>query len=138
VDLRDPFINSTRRTDIMRNQLVFSLLAATVAGTAFAAPAASQEPQRAPQASAPTCASATYKLKAGELDGVPGEFALSDGRRLTVTHAYGKLFARVDGARTEIVAVAPKRFVSRDDKLQLEFDQVPFANQVKVVLDVAG
>jgi hypothetical protein len=122
----------------MRHQLVFAVLAATLSGAAFAAPEASQEPQRAPLAAAPACAGAPYKMKAAEFDGTPGEFSLSDGRRLSVTATHGKLYAKLGGARFEIVPVAQNRFVSRDDKLSLEFDQIPFANQVRVQQGSAG
>jgi hypothetical protein len=117
----------------MRNQFGLALLAsATLSGAAFAAPGADNNIERAPAAAAAVCSIAPYQMKAAELDGVAGEFSLSDGRRLTVTARYGKLFAKIGGTRTEIVAVAQNRFASRDDKLQLEFDQLPFANTVRL------
>jgi hypothetical protein len=126
--LRDPFIESTKRIDIMRKQTVLALLAATLSGAAFAAPAANQDMQRAALASVPVVGSnAAYKLRPFELDEVQGVYALADGRYLRVTHEHRKLYAEIDGAKAEIVPVARNRFASPDDSLRLAFEQVPFA-----------
>jgi hypothetical protein len=118
----------------MRTQLVLSLLAAaTVSASAFAAPANTQDMEGAAVASVPVVgSSATYKLRPFEFDGVTGVYSLSDGRNLRIVAEHRKLYAQIGTAKNEIVPVAQNRFVTRDDSLRLDFDQIPFATQVTV------
>jgi hypothetical protein len=117
----------------MRTQLVCTLLAAAaLSAPAFAAPPASQD-MNAAVASVPVVASSgARRLLENELDDVKGVYKLSDGRTLHVTAENRKLYARLGAAKSELLALAQTRFVTRDDSLRLDFDQIPFATEVTV------
>lgn len=114
----------------MRTKLVLTLLAATLSASAVAAPSAT-EINPAAVSSVPVIGShATYKLRPADFDGVLGVYALSDGRNLRITAEHRKLYAQIDGAKSEIVPVERNRFATRDDSWRISFDQIPFAQEV--------
>lgn len=67
-------------------------------------------------------AQSVQKLNPWDVKAVVGTYALDDGRTLRVSTEHRKLYAEVDGVKTELVAVGGKRFASIDDKLHLTFD----------------
>jgi hypothetical protein len=76
--------------------------------------------------------SMAYRLTKDEADHMRGAFRLADGRTMTVTSRMNRLFVELDGKREEMVPVGPNRFVSRDSGTRLEFNRVPFADEVVV------
>jgi hypothetical protein len=122
----------------MRKQTVLALLAATLSGAAFAAPAANHDLERAALASVPVVGSnAAYKLRPFEVDGVRGRYALADGRSLRVTQEHRKLYAEIGNVKAELVPVARNRFAAPDDSLRLAFEQVPFAEPEVTLSELA-
>jgi hypothetical protein len=108
-------------------------IAATAAATlsaatpAFAAPSV---PAAQPNTVTVQATSQSRKLSLDEAAGMDGVFQLDDGRLLTVTHRYSKVYARFDGKREELVPAGPNRFVSRDTGARLTFSQVPYGEEV--------
>ncbi|GAB3429281.1 hypothetical protein NX773_09600 [Massilia solisilvae] len=101
--------------------------AATVSLSASAAPAANVD--ATVNVSAPAIR-ASYRLDPSQFKAVQGAYALEDGRTLHVTADHRKLYAEVDGEKTEIVPVAPNRFASRDDAMRLAFNSDSLATDV--------
>lgn len=121
----------------MRIQHVLTLIgAAALSASAFAAPASvTPDAEGSAIASvAVTASTASYKLRPFELNGVQGSYALADGRTLHISSEHRRLYAELDNARAEIVPVAENTFVSRDDGMQLRFDQIPFASEVTLTM----
>lgn len=113
----------------MRLTHVLTLAAvATVSLSASAAPPAANADATV-TVSAPAIR-ASYRLDPSQFKAVQGVYALEDGRTLHVTAEHRKLYAEVDGEKTEIVAVAPNRFASRDDAMRLAFDSDTLATDV--------
>lgn len=74
-----------------------------------------------------------YKLHSSDLKAVQGTYALEDGRVLRVSADQHKLYAEVDGVKTELFKVGGARFASRDDALRVSFDTADsVANEVTV------
>lgn len=117
----------------MRIQQTLVLIAAAGASlSALAAPpSVANEAAGAAMASVPVVG-ASYKLQPSELEGVQGEYALTDGRTLRVTSVHRKLYAQLGQASTELVPVAANVFVSRDEAMRVQFDAAPFATRVKL------
>lgn len=117
----------------MRIQHTLVLIAAAGASlSALAAPpSVANEAAGAAMASVPVVG-ASYKLQPSELEGVQGEYALTDGRTLRVTSVHRKLYAQLGQASTELVPVAANVFVSRDEAMRVQFDAAPFATRVKL------
>ena len=64
------------------------------------------------------------RLKAGEFSAVTGQYALADGRTLTVAGTPGHMTAEMEGVpRVELVAASPTSYVARNQRLALSFDQ---------------
>jgi hypothetical protein len=99
----------------------------SVATSAFAEPSI---PANQPNTVTVQATSQAHKLSRDEAAGMDGVFSLKDGRTLTVTHRYSKVYARFDGKREELLPVGQNRFVSRDTGAQLTFNGVPFADEV--------
>lgn len=113
----------------MRMTHVLALAAAaTVSLSASAAPAATNVDATV-NVSAPAI-HASYRLDPSQFKAVQGAYALEDGRTLHVTADHRKLYAEVDGEKTEIVPVAPNRFASRDDAMRLNFNSDSLATDV--------
>jgi hypothetical protein len=76
----------------------------------------------------PVTARSIYKLNRLDYQRVQGAYQLEDGRVLRVSTAYGKLFAELDGKRSEVLATGPNQFASRDDAVRVRFEQVSGAD----------
>jgi hypothetical protein len=76
---------------------------------------------------------APYKLRPVQFEGVQGTYGLDDGRTMRITSEKRKLYAQINGGdKEEIVAVAQNVFLTADQDLRLEFDQIPFATEVRL------
>jgi hypothetical protein len=105
--------------------------AATLSLSASADPSIASSSASASAVTVPSSYSA-YRLTTDEAEHMRGSFSLTDGRTITVTNRMNKLFVDLDGKREEMVPVAPKKFVTRDTRAQIAFNQVPFADEVVV------
>jgi hypothetical protein len=112
----------------MRISHVLAIAATLSAATS--ACAAPSIPAAQPSTVAVQGASQARKLTLDEAAGMDGVFRLDDGRTLTVTHRYSKVYASFDGKREELLPAGPNRFVSRDTGARLTFNQVPFGDEV--------
>jgi hypothetical protein len=74
----------------------------------------------------------TYKMHADDVKAVLGTYSLHDGRTLRVSTKQRKLYAEVDGVKTEIFKVGGARFASRDDALRVSFDNGSITDEVIV------
>jgi hypothetical protein len=113
--------------------LLATLAAAALSVPAFAAPDA--VPLAAGSAAliaVQTIPGPHHKLRAGDVDDVVGSYNLENGQTLRVSYAQRKLFAELDGNKTEIRAAGERTFVSATQDMTLVFDQLPFANNVLV------
>ena len=109
--------------------LIIATAAIAFSATAFAAPAA------APAASAAVMEvqlvnGSAYKLRPAEFDGVQGSYQLDNGASLRVSAEHHRLYAEMDGTRTELLPVAANTFVANGKRVV--FDQIPFATAVTV------
>lgn len=80
----------------------------------------------------PVTARSIYKMNRLDYQRLQGAYQLQDGRVLHVSTAHGKLYAELDGKRSEVVATGPNQFASRDDAVRVRFDQVSAAGEVAV------
>lgn len=80
----------------------------------------------------PVAARSLYKMNRAEYQRLQGAYHLADGRVLNVSTEHGKLFADLDGKRSEIVPTGPNRFASRDDSVRVRFDQLLSTGEVAV------
>lgn len=110
----------------------------TLIGTAALSFAASAEPASVNTEASMTAvnvARATYRLHDSDLKAVQGLYALEDGRTLRVSAEQRKLYAEVDGHKSEIVKIGRAKFASRDDAVRVSFDTADsVANDVQVSL----
>jgi hypothetical protein len=117
----------------MRIHHVLTLIgAAALSLSAAAAPAPGDANSSASIASVQVTADSGYRLRPAEIASVQGTYALNDGSTLHVTADHRKLYADVNGQRTEIVAKAPNVFASRDDAIRLVFDPSISSYDVKL------
>ena len=72
----------------------------------------------------------TARLSQTEAQHMNGAYRLDDGRVLVIKSAGSRLFADIDGKREQLVRTADHRFVARDSGRELEFNSVPFADEV--------
>jgi hypothetical protein len=115
----------------MRIKHALTLIGA--AAVSFAASAAPAHGNTQAVAAVNVTASAThYNPTYSELEGVKGAYVLADGRTLRVSGNNYRLYAEVDGQKTEIVPVAANTFASRDDGLRLVFNDSDLVTDVKV------
>lgn len=120
----------------MRISTVLALLGAvSLSSSALAAPPAAAAVTVANSASMVTVQTIQgqhYQATPAELVGITGNYALANGQTLRVSVQQRKVFAEVGDKKAEIVAVAPNTFASRSDDMTLVFDELPFANEVKL------
>jgi hypothetical protein len=77
---------------------------------------------------------ATHKMRPAEFEGVQGTYQLKNGQVMQVTSEKNKLFVEFNGAgKTALTPVAVNTFVAGDEDTKLEFDQIPFANNVTLI-----
>jgi hypothetical protein len=118
----------------MRTSALLAILsAAALSVPAFAAPAATTiNAGSSALVSVQTIPGQHHKLRAGDVADVVGSYDLANGQTLRVSYAQRKLFAEIDGSKTEIRAVGERTFVSPEQDMTLVFDQLPFAANVAV------
>lgn len=114
----------------MRIAHVLTLIgAAAVSFSAAAAPAANTDTGTSQVA---VTASAYHKPTEGDLAGLQGAYSLADGRTLRVSSSQNRLYAELGDTRTEILAIGPNKFASRNDSLRVTFDDGDYPNNVVV------
>ena len=116
----------------MRTSTLLTFLGAvSLSASAFAAPA-SVTPDASSSAlvSVQTIHGPSRMLSASEVAGLSGDYALSDGKVMRVSFEQHKLYAEIGDSKAQLVPAGTNTFVSRDDSLKLEFNQVPFATDV--------
>lgn len=117
----------------MRIAHVLTLAAAAlVSFSASAEPGISAATSAAVNTTVPVTARSLYKLSRLDYQRVQGAYQLADGRVLHVSTAHGKLYADLDGKRSEIVPTGPNQFASHDDAVRVRFDQISSAGEVAV------
>lgn len=113
--------------------LLVLLGAVSLSASALAAPpAAVAVANSATMVTVQTIQGQHYQATPAELAGITGNYNLANGQTLRVSVQQRKLFAEVGDKKAEIVAVAPNTFASRADDMTLVFDELPFANEVKL------
>jgi hypothetical protein len=73
----------------------------------------------------------SYKMNPAEFEGVKGTYRLANGQVMRVSTEHRKVWAEFDGSnKTRLVPVAQNTFIALEDQSKLEFDELPFANNV--------
>ncbi len=118
----------------MRAILISTLLASTVlAASAFAEPTATTPVAAGSVAmEVQVIQRGSYKPTPSEINDVAGVYKLNNGSVMHITQEHRKLFAEIDGTKTEIVPVAELSYASANNDLRMHFDQLPFATDVAV------
>jgi hypothetical protein len=109
--------------------------AAAISFSASAAPAANNADSGISQVS--VTSRAHSMPTEGDIAGLQGAYNLSDGRKLQVSTDGNRLYARLGDTRAEILSVGPNQFASRDDALQINFDNSDNPDKI-VVRTFAG
>lgn len=112
----------------MRTKLLLAAAATFVTLSAYASPQATQAGQGSERVTVVGAQPTQTRMAPFMFDKVQGDYALDDGRMLTVT---GKvdgrsrtLYADLGDGPTRIVHVGKNRFVAMDKDLRLSFDQM--------------
>ena len=115
----------------MRAQAIFTLIGAmALSASAIAGPAVPPDASGTSVMSVNVPGSA-YKLTPAEFEGVKGTYKLSNGDVMRVSTSQRKVWAEINGAnKTELVPVAQNTFIALEDNAKVEFDELPFANNV--------
>lgn len=116
----------------MRTSTLLTFLGAvSLSASAFAAPA-SVTPDASSSAvvSVQTIHGANRMLHASDVSGLPGSYTMPDGQVLRVSFEQNRLYAEIGDSKAQLVPAGTNTFVSRDERMKLEFDQVPFATDV--------
>lgn len=114
----------------MRTLPILSLAMALTQSTAFAAP---QAPQAAPSLSEiqVTGVMPTYQMQPQQVDEVTGVYTLDTGATFKVSNVRRKLYAQLGGRNlTELVPLAENLFVSKDQRMTMEFRPVAFGDEI--------
>jgi hypothetical protein len=106
------------------------IAAAAVSFSASAAPASTNVDTSV--STVAVSAHSGVSLSQADLDGVTGSYALQDGRTLRVTSEHRRLYAELGNKHTELVALSPNSFASRDDAVRLVFNSSDVPTEVKV------
>jgi len=136
-DLANPY-NDTLRGIIMRTLTTIALIAAaSFSSLALAAPANPVIQSDTSSVSVTGSRAATYAVPQYEFDDYNGSFALSNGKRLTVSHNSTRFFAQIDkNKRFEIVPTGHKTFAAKDSDFEVRYDEFR-DNRVNDVVVVA-
>jgi hypothetical protein len=123
---------------MMRTITLLSLAFALVQGSAVAEPQTIAGPS---MSVIPLVA--TYKPRPAEIDDVLGVYKLDNGATLKVSMERHRLYARLgERIATEMVPVGEYHYVSADQRMEMEFNPLPFDGMVLLTypadLNVAG
>lgn len=130
--------HATLRGTIMRTLTTIALIAAASFATlAQAAPANPVIQSDTSSVNVTGSRAATYNVPQYEFDDYNGKFALSNGKRLTVSHNSTRFFAQIDNnKRFEIVPTGHKTFAAKDSDFEVRYDEFR-DNRVNDVVVVA-
>lgn len=106
----------------------FSFTVSFTAAFLIAAPALAQD-----QSIQVTGAQQSYKLQPQQMAEIAGVYAFDDGGVLRITKVGNRLMAQLgDRALTELVAQADNRFISRDQRMTIDYIPQAFGDQINV------
>lgn len=112
---------------------IITLLSLAVAVAQAPAMAAPQTPQSESSLSEIQVRSTmpTYQMQPAQVDEVKGVYKLDNGATFKVTNVQRRLFAQFgDRMLTELLPVADNRFVSRDQRMTMDFIPEAFGDQI--------
>lgn len=110
--------------------LTLAMAMALTQASAFAAPQTAQNEQSMSQIQVPGV-TATYKLQPAQIDELKGVYKLDNGLTLKVSNVRRKLYAQLgQRAPTEMVPLAENLFVSRDQRMTMDYRPAAFGDEV--------
>ena len=115
----------------MRTHLLVSLAAVLAAAPAFSQDRAAPDPATQDQSVQVPAAQLNTKLQPQQLDALAGVYRLDNGGVFRMTRVGNRLLGQL-GERpvTELVIQADNRFISRDQKMTIDYQAEAFGDQI--------